>query len=57
MRQYGRTALMVAAIYGHTDIVRLLLEHGADVNLADKVSAAWQACSCVDLRAGDGCKG
>ena len=41
VRQYGRTALMVAAYNGHTDIARLLLERGADVNLVDYVSAAW----------------
>lgn len=27
----GRTALMAAAAFGHADIVRLLLERGADV--------------------------
>ena len=40
VRQGEWTTLMVAASSGHTDIVRLLLEHGADVNLADYVSAA-----------------
>ena len=33
---YGRTALIEAARNGHLGIVRLLVEHGADVNLADK---------------------
>ncbi len=34
-RLYGRTALMIAAAAGHRDVVALLLEAGADVNLAD----------------------
>ncbi len=29
---------MLASIYGHTSIVQLLLEHGANVNLQNKVS-------------------
>ena len=48
VRQNGETALMYAAFNGHTDIVRLLLERGADVNHVDNVSA--------DLRTGGGCK-
>ena len=46
VRQYGRTALMLPARWGRTDIVRLLLEHGADVNHANNVSAAcvWDKC-------------
>lgn len=34
-RLYGRTALMIAAAAGHGDVVALLIESGADVNLAD----------------------
>ncbi|MDQ7785419.1 MAG: ankyrin repeat domain-containing protein, partial [Desulfomonilaceae bacterium] len=30
-----RTALMQAARYGHSGVVRVLLEHGADVNHRD----------------------
>ena len=30
--QYGRTPLHKAARLGHTDVVRLLLDGGADVN-------------------------
>jgi ankyrin repeat protein len=30
-----RTPLLVAAIYGRTDVVRLLLERGADINAGD----------------------
>ncbi|TIT18508.1 MAG: ankyrin repeat domain-containing protein, partial [Mesorhizobium sp.] len=33
---YGRTALIEAARNGHLDVVKLLVGHGADVNLADK---------------------
>lgn len=33
--QDGRTALMYASFNGYTDIVRFLLEHGADVDLSD----------------------
>ncbi|WP_245273458.1 ankyrin repeat domain-containing protein [Mesorhizobium sp. WSM3224] len=33
---YGRTALIEAARNGHLDAVKLLVEHGADVNAADK---------------------
>ena len=40
VRQYGWTTLMVAGGGGHTEIVRLLLEHGADVNPVGSVSAA-----------------
>ena len=48
-RQAGWTALVETATKGHTDVVRLLLEHGANVNHVDNVSAA-----CV-LRAGGAC--
>ena len=40
VRQGRQAALMHAASNGHTDIVRLLLEHGAAVNLVGNVSAA-----------------
>ena len=36
--QNGRTALIVAANLGHTDITKLLIDGGADVNLKEKVS-------------------
>jgi ankyrin repeat protein len=34
-RLYGRTALMIAAAEGHLDVVRLLVEAGSDLNIAD----------------------
>ena len=37
----GRTALILAAYYGKTDVVRLLLERGANTEHADRVGAAW----------------
>ena len=34
----GRTALHVASFYGHVEVVRLLLEHGAQLNTATSTS-------------------
>ena len=49
VRQFRFTALMNAAFNGHMDNVRLLLEHGADVNHVDSVvRPAW------DRRTGKG---
>jgi hypothetical protein len=31
----GQTAVMMAALFGHADIVRLLAKHGADLSLTD----------------------
>ena len=33
----GRSALMAASLNGHTETVNMLLEHRAEVDLADKV--------------------
>jgi ankyrin repeat protein len=33
------TALMIASYHGHADIVRILLEHGANVNAEDDYNA------------------
>ena len=35
--QDGRTALIWASMQGHTAVVELLLQHGADVNTKKKV--------------------
>ena len=48
--QCGRTALMIAAENGHSDIVTVLLEAGANVNIQDHVSAHLvrkKSCACV----------
>ena len=37
--QRGLTALMVAVVEGHSDIVTLLLEAGANANVQEPVSA------------------
>ena len=37
MPQNGRSALMLAISKGHTEIVALLIERGADVQAKDKV--------------------
>jgi uncharacterized protein len=34
-RLYGRTALMVAAIEGHLEVARMLVEAGSDLNIVD----------------------
>ena len=36
--QDGDTALILAASMCHTDIVKLLVEHGADIDIRNKVS-------------------
>ena len=33
----GETSLMKAAKYGCTNVVKLLLEHGADINAKDEM--------------------
>jgi ankyrin repeat protein len=39
-RWYGRTALMIAAVEGHPDVVRLLLEAGSPVDVLDEEGAS-----------------
>ena len=41
------TALMWAAIYGHTDIIRVLLEAGASTEAKNDVSKRISICTCV----------
>ena len=45
--QYGRTALMGAAEYGHTDCARLLLDAGADKEVKEHVRARRSTASAV----------
>jgi len=35
-RLYGRTALMIAALEGHLEVARLLIEAGSDLNVVDE---------------------
>ena len=35
-RWYGRTALMIAAVEGHADVVRLLIEAGSNLDVVDE---------------------
>ena len=50
MHQDGHTALMRAVYHGHVGIVTLLLDRGANIDLADKVGAVsvrialWRTC-------------
>ena len=45
--QYGQTALMFSSIYGHVDIAKLLVQHGADMTIKDIVSRAKGDCGLV----------
>ncbi len=47
--QYGSTALVRASARGHTDMVELLLDRGADLEARDRVSAVMV---CASLRDG-----
>ena len=40
--QDGNTALILAARLGYTDVVKILVEHGSDLDIKNKVSV-WQA--------------
>jgi ankyrin repeat protein len=48
-RWYGRTALMIAAVEGHADVVRLLVEAGSTLDLLDE-----EGSSAVSLARGFG---
>ena len=51
LHQYGWTALIIAANGGHTEIVTLLLDRGADINQENDVSYC-DACMIVLLHYG-----
>ena len=36
--QDGNTALILAARWGHTDVVKILVEHGSNIDIKNKVS-------------------
>ena len=46
--QSGWTALHTASIYGYLDIVKYLVENGADVNIKDNVSGYCHYCGISD---------
>ena len=52
--QNGRTALMNAALNGHAEVIRLLLEAGALIEAKDtvskRISICTYVCVCVCLR-------
>ena len=45
--QRNMTALMLAAVNGHSDIVNLLLEAGASIEAKSTVSKRISICTCV----------
>lgn len=38
MKKNGWTALMYASVHGHIDIVKVLVDNGAKMNLQDRIS-------------------
>ena len=47
--QHGESPLHIAAGYGRLNIVKLLLEHGAMIDLGDKVLVCVCGCGCVGV--------
>ena len=45
--QDGGSPLLVASINGHLDVVKTLIEEGANVNQTDKVCSPWHCCNCI----------
>ena len=45
--QTGSTAIHIAAQNGFAEVVRLLLEHGTDVDIPDSVSVTATICLCI----------
>ena len=39
--QKGWTPIKIASYNGHSDTVKMLVDNGADVNIADKVRSQW----------------
>ena len=47
--QYGWTALYQASLHGRLSVVKILLEHGASVDVQDTVSACLECTQCTDV--------
>ena len=45
--QKGETALIVAAVRGHTSIVQILVHAGADVKIANNVRSCLLRCQVI----------
>ena len=45
--QDGRSPLCDASFKGHLDVVKTLIEAGANVNQTDKVCSPWHCCNCI----------
>ncbi|KAL8592773.1 hypothetical protein ACOMHN_045927 [Nucella lapillus] len=45
----GMTALAIAAFWGYADIVKFLLEHGADINLSNR-GTQWTPLHCASFQ-------
>ena len=43
----GKTALMLSSVKGHLEVVRALLERGADINATDSMGATALTLSCA----------
>ena len=49
LRQYGDTALIVAASWGYAAVCSALIEKGASVDITNKVFESVVGCGCVLL--------
>ena len=45
--QDGESVLWTASFNGDTDVVKTLIEEGANVNQTNKVCSPWHCCNCI----------
>ena len=45
--QDGRSPLWAASLAGHLDVLKTLIEAGANVNQTNKVCIPWHCCNCI----------